>query len=229
MKSRLRQKKTKTIQIKINDKGKYLQNGARLSKITQKTAYDLILNKSIEKPGGPNTWRRIEEIKQNLENKWNIKTEEEKIWKEISKINNKQIEDFIWKMIHNRIKCGKFFQHIPNWQEKQFCMCGEVESIEHILLKCKESKQGKVWKEVRKIWKKITSLKWKKLSIQDIMGIGSIRLNKAKNKNKELMTEVMKTLVTTAVWSIWKNRNEWIFNNVKETEVRQIGTWKESL
>jgi len=132
-------------------------------------------------------------------------------------------------MIHNRIRCGRFFQHIPGWQEKQFCSCGHVESIEHILLKCETSKQGTLWKEVGKVWKEVTGLEWIKLSINEIMGMGSVKITKSKAKKKELMTELYVTFVTTAIWSIWKNRNERVFGGKKETEKKQIKTWKESL
>ena len=129
IKEKLRELNLKRTRVNIKSIEKYLHKGAKLSNLTQKTAYELILRKKSEKPGGPETWRRMKQIKKNLENKWNIRIEEEKIWKELENIKNNKIQDFMWKMIHNKVRCGKFFAHIPNWQDKQFCTCGEVKVL----------------------------------------------------------------------------------------------------
>ena len=65
------------------------------------------------------------------------------------------------------------------------------------------------------------------MSIDDIMAIGSIKVNDS--ENKVLTTEVLRTITTTAIWSIWKNRNDRIFKDKKETKERQIETWKADL
>jgi endonuclease/exonuclease/phosphatase family metal-dependent hydrolase len=230
-KNELKMSEPKRVKIKIMNKNgeEFLQKGARLDKITQKTAYKLILNKNAEKPGGPQTWRRIKMIKETLSNKWNIKTEEAEIWKDLKNIKNNKLQEFIWKIIHNRIKCGEFFKHIPNWEEKQFCQCGKVESIEHILLECEETEQKDLWIEVEKIWTKITELDWEKPTIGEVMGLGSIKLESNKVKDKKLTTEILITIISTAIWSIWKNRNERIFGNKAETKWKQIESWKECL
>ena len=226
-KKKLKSRNPKTIEITATGEGKYLQRGARLDKMTQKLAYELILNKSTNPPGGAQTWRRMQAIKENLIIRWNTRIDEEKIWRELDNIKNMKIQEFVWKIIHNRIKCGEFFQHIPMWQDKQFCMCGQIESIEHILLECTESKQQELWKEVKKIWEKITKIEWKRISMNDILGIGSIRLEGG--NDKKLVKEVLITLVTTAIWSIWKNRNNRVFNEKVETDKMQIETWKADL
>ena len=58
---------------------------------------------------------------------------------------------------------------------------------------------------------------------------GSKRIKNENNVNNELVTEVLVTLVTSAIWSIWKNRNNRVFNNVAETKSLQVDTWKLSL
>lgn len=219
----LKEKNLKGIKIEATGKGKYLQKGAKLENLTQKTAYELILRKTAEPPGGAQTWRTIKALKKNLQKKWDIRIEDEKLWKDLENIKNPKIQEFIWKIIHNRVKCGNFFKYIPNWQEKQFCVCGKVENIDHILLECKKSKQRHLWKKVKKLWKKITGRKWKRLSIKDIMTVGSIKI-----ENK-LTKEIFITMITTAVWTIWKNRNNRVFNDIKETKESQIESWKDSI
>ena len=229
MKEKLKKEDPKILRVTLNRDERYIQKGAKLSDMTQKIAYNLAVHKIKERPGGPHTWRQMEKIKLNLENKWGIKVEEERIWKGIEKIKNTKIQDFIWKMIHDRIKCGKFFKHIPNWQDKQFCVCGKVENIEHILIECIENKQKSLWKLVKKTWKKLTNLKWKKITELDIMSIGTVSVKRRKGQETDLINEILVTLVSTAVWTIWKSRNERVFNETKESKKRLIRLWKESL
>ena len=229
MKRELRDETPQQVMLMADGEGRFLHRGAQLSKLSQKTTYEIVIQKMIDPPGGQKTQKQIEKLRRNLLLKWDLRVEKEDIWKEIERVNNKQIQDFIWKMIHDRVRCGTFFQHIPNWQDKQFCSCGEVESVSHILLECKKSKQKYVWKEVKKAWTKLTKRRWKKLTLNDIMTIGSIRIRNDNNTNNELATEVLVTLVTSAIWSIWKNRNNRIFNNIAETKSLQIDTWKVSL
>ena len=182
MKKKLEVKNSRTLRVETRVSKSYLQGEAKLGRLTQRMVYELILRRTIEKPGGVKTWQRILEIKKRLQRKWNVRVNEEEIWKGLKNIKNNKIQDFIWKIIHNRIRCGKFFSCIPGWEEKQFCKCREVESIDHILHNCKESNQSKLWKEVKKVWVKITGMKWIKPKMTDIMGIGSVKINKCKAK-----------------------------------------------
>ena len=96
MKEKLKVSSPKRIKVNIKSIEKYLHKGAKLSSLMQKMAYELILiRKKSEKPGGLETWRRMKQIKKNLENKWNIKIDEEKIWKELENIKNNKIQDFM--------------------------------------------------------------------------------------------------------------------------------------
>lgn len=91
MKSKLKKSNPITIEAMIKTSEKYLNKGARLSSLTQKMAYELVLRKRTEKPGGPETWRRLKRMMKNLEDKWNIRLGEEKIWGDLENIENKKI------------------------------------------------------------------------------------------------------------------------------------------
>ncbi|KAG7439252.1 uncharacterized protein BT62DRAFT_822882, partial [Guyanagaster necrorhizus] len=71
----------------------------------------------------------------------------EGLWKQ--PFQNK-IADFIWKTIHDVNKGGKYFKHFK--PEAQYCACGEIESMDHILHRCEKSGQSKVWKRIGKLW-----------------------------------------------------------------------------
>ena len=115
--------------------------------MTQKKAYELIIKEITESPGGLKTITNLEKVKE-------------------------QMKDFIWKIIHGRIKCGTFFRFIPGWQEKEFCACGASESIEHILLMCEESGQNELWKLMKDKLEKETGVRIGTITMGMIMGIG---------------------------------------------------------
>jgi hypothetical protein len=104
----------------------------------------------------------------------------------------KKIGDFLWTIMQGRVQCGKYFKNIPGLEERQFCKCGEVKTIEHILLQCKENGQKIIWKMAKEIWKmtSLESSKWLKLTAGLVKGLGAIqRIEKEKTNDKERETE----------------------------------------
>ena len=174
--------------------------------------------------GGLKTKENLGKIKEKLEQKWGILNNEKEIWRSLKNIEQPQIADFIWKMIHNRIKCGAFFRFILQWSDKEFCRCGATESIGHILTKCRVNGQKNLWKLIGKRWEKETKSKFKRSDMIDIMAIGSIRTKTGKMKEKR-SADLYRTLVTTASWTIWKNRNRRILDEILEDGALQIKTW----
>ncbi|TBU21071.1 hypothetical protein BD311DRAFT_605312, partial [Dichomitus squalens] len=111
-------------------------DGARLAVLNQKLAYQILIHKKVPKPGScsDTTRNNIEYTKDEVERVTGIRPTEKQIWKGISKkpIQRKKT-DFLWKLLHDRVRCGKYFKHIPGWEDKQYCQCGEIENPEHIL------------------------------------------------------------------------------------------------
>jgi hypothetical protein len=228
MKKELEQETVGVAVVNNERESKFINQGAKLRTLTQKTAYELALRENMTYPGGQATSENMDKIMHRIANKWDVKTSEYEIWKGLQKIEQPQIRDFIWKMIHGRIKCGPFFRFIPRWSDKEFCRCGKSETIEHILLRCEETGQKKLWEVIGKIWEETTKIKFERPEIGDVMGIGQIKIRTSMGESKGI-TELYKTIVTTAVWSIWKNRNKRIFEEELETEEMQIGTWREMI
>ncbi|KAI6139648.1 hypothetical protein BKA82DRAFT_3988152 [Pisolithus tinctorius] len=200
--------------------------GARLNKLTQHTAYQLI-NKTYYKDPSERltTNQNIQRIKLWYENQeQKRKVTNKQIWQ--SKKQPwipKKIQDFLWKLTHNAIKCGTFFRNIPNLQEKQYCSCGEIETIEHILLKCSENKIPQLWTEITQLLSKIDpTTTWPIPTIEAIQTPNLIKLKQQKsdkrNTNKQILYQIM--MVETS-WLVWKERNGKVFNN-QRTNLEQL-------
>jgi len=203
----------------------FLNEGARLAKLNQNTAYKLALEENMKSPGGIITKVNMKLIKKDMEEEWEMKLTETNIWESLEKIEQPEIAQFIWKLIHGRIKCGKFFRFIPEWTDKEFCRCGETESMKHILIECKESGQEDLWEMIANLWKTKMKTTFRKPKIGTIMALGAIKMRKGEQQKSNIYS----TIIAITSWTIWKNRNKRIFEGEMETKDKQIETWKQAM
>ncbi|KAJ7613788.1 ribonuclease H-like domain-containing protein, partial [Mycena rosella] len=185
--------------------------GARLSKITQKTAYKLALREKKKTPGGlgnTRTKRNIERAKESIESVNEARPTTETIWKGLKNPIHNKIIDYIWKLIHVRTSCGSFFKNIPQWEDKQYCKepCGKIEEPEHILLQCIESGVPEFWEHIGTKWTEATNRIWETPDFGTIMGLGAIQFKKSEGKPDSGATELYKILVSEGIWVVWKAR-----------------------
>ncbi|KAJ7930383.1 hypothetical protein B0H13DRAFT_2228278 [Mycena leptocephala] len=97
----------------------------------------------------------------------------QQIWKSVRhKDFTRQIRNFLWKTIHGAHRIGKYWLHIPECEERARCQhCDEIETMEHILLRCRKPGQAQVWKLAQEIWHKKHPT-WPVLSKGGILGCG---------------------------------------------------------
>ncbi|KAH9901694.1 uncharacterized protein BXZ73DRAFT_62561, partial [Epithele typhae] len=113
-------------------------SGARLQTLTHRTAYNIIKEKKAAKIGL--TYQdeiTLRKIKGGLKKVLKCYPTDSTLFlnNKNAPINNK-IKDFLWKLLNNRLKTGTYFKYMPEWEDKQYCSCGEIESPEHILMEC---------------------------------------------------------------------------------------------
>lgn len=69
-----------------------------------------------------------------------------KIWRStFDKDISRSIRFFLWMLIHDGYKVGRYWDNIPNNQPRGWCAnCQAHESMEHILTRCEEPGQKEV-------------------------------------------------------------------------------------
>ena len=218
---------------------KFTVRGARLSEMTQKKAYRLIVRK---KKRTKNERRDVNLIntKDEIERLSGYRPSTKQLWKGMRNEDiRSKVNDLLWTMMHERIRCGKYFQNIPGWEEKQYCQCGEVETIDHILLECQMGRNQEVWKIAKETWVK-TSPKgtpWLEPNGSLIRGLGSMKYPKEdgeeereemkEKKKQRINTQRYRIIVSEAVWTIWNMRNKRIFQDIGPNETKIANEWIE--
>ncbi|KAJ6494518.1 hypothetical protein C8R45DRAFT_1052935 [Mycena sanguinolenta] len=118
------------------------------------------------------------------------------------------IRNFLWKSIHNALRIGKYWAHIPECEDRVNCKhCGAEESLEHILLLCPSTGQKEVWKLAKDLWlKKHTG--WPALSFGFLLGSGLAFFREAGSKPNPASQRLYNILVSESMHLIWKLRCE---------------------
>lgn len=214
---------------------KYVHTSARLSTLQQHEAYALIKEWKVKRPYNKSKQNNIKIAQATLKYETGWRPKEEAIWLGLYQNDIKNnISDFIWKILHNRIRCGNYFTNMntEEWKMKQFCACGAVETIEHILLECDLNKAKNCWEIASTTWKKIEpkAQTLPEITMGLIMGLPAVRINHSKKKSvmKEDMasTSRIKTIVSQMIWMIWKIRNKRIFYKKQITSETIENDWK---
>jgi len=105
--------------------------------MTQKKAHKMILRHCKRQPGNIPTYKRMEDIRIELFQKTETCITINKIWTNNEKdIIPPKIKDFLWKLCHNRHKVGEWFLKIKGWENRAYCKCGQLDTIDHILMEC---------------------------------------------------------------------------------------------
>lgn len=183
-------------------------SGARLSTLSYHDMYKWI--RALQDKG-PSTKAPeiIEGIQDETELSTGLRPTAAAIWMGLkSPIIRKQVSDFLWQAIHGRTVCGPHFAHWGGeWTERQYCECGAIESLPHILLSCQQREWRKaVWEEYVSIRQQATATKTLQQEIpsySEILGIG-VR----KSELKGATVHLEKILIAETAFVIWKLRNK---------------------
>ncbi|KAG2336829.1 hypothetical protein BDR05DRAFT_896211, partial [Suillus weaverae] len=146
---------------------------------------------------------------------------EQLIWKSIRDNDIlRNVQGFLWKMLHSVYKIGKYWEKIPNFEQQGKCgLCGDTETMEHILLECtKSTAKETVWASVKTLWLK-REKSWLEIMVGSIMGCN---LAKFKNERNKIMTgknRLLMIILSKSAHLLWKIRCERVIkfeNNIEK-------------
>lgn len=127
--------------------------------------------------------------------------------------------------MHRAYKIGQYWKNIPGWEHREKCqVCGEEESMNHILLECEEPGRREVWKLAEELWKK-KSDKWPELrNVGSILVCTMAETKNSKGKKVQGADRLYRILISESAHLIWRMRNKQFGEPTKETwpSIREV-------
>ncbi|KAJ7924130.1 ribonuclease H-like protein [Mycena leptocephala] len=209
--------------------------GAKLSTLTQALAYKGI--KELRAlPARKTTETNVKLIQDAIKSQCGKTPTPASIWRSVRhKDISRQIKTFFWKAIHGAHRVGKFWTHIPGYEERAMCrFCEEAESLEHILLKCRCPGQAQVWKLVDEMW----TMKHGPLpppSMGEILGCCLASFEPESKAKPSGVNRLYRILISESAYLIWKIRCERVigrdgeFHSESEIHNRWVHTLNDRL
>jgi ribonuclease HI len=178
----------------------------------------------------PSTSRMLDMVRKAAEDAFSKYATDEEIWKSLTtKDILPRTSQFLWKGIHNAHRIGRYWDHIPECEERAVCAnCDDVvEDLDHILLKCKCPGQELVWRAAETLWKEKEEV-WPEVSLGTILGCGLAEFRDDKGKVKAGTQRLYRILMSESAYVIWKLRNDRRIarNGAPATEQEILNKWK---
>lgn len=172
-------------QVNLEIEKKFDLTGAQLSKLTQALAYRGIRERKKKPELTRGAKIRIDMTKHAVkEINGNLPTNE-RIWKSVHHEDfQRQIRIFFWITMHNAQKVGEYWiQKAKNREHWAKChVCGEDDSIDHILTKCNSPEVRIIWKLAKELWMKKQN-KWPEIkNASSILACGLAEFKTADGK-----------------------------------------------
>jgi ribonuclease HI len=163
--------------------------GVRLAALTQATAYRGIKECKPPKTRGL-TDRNLQLTAEAILSYTGCKETEAAIWLGMRRTAIRpRISQFLYKTMHSTQKIGTYWDRIPGYQDCQTCcFCRRTESMEHILVKCRERPTRIIWQLVKEIWPTQT-YEWPNINLGLILGCRSITSPKENAQPNEQQAE----------------------------------------
>src|SRR5260370_18770185 len=80
----------------------------------------------------------------------------------------------MYKAMHGTQKTRKYWQHLENTEQCEFCTtCGVTESMENILTQCQAIPRNILWQQAEALWPHTPNL-WPDITLGIILGCGAI-------------------------------------------------------
>lgn len=121
-----------------------------------------------------------------------------------SKNLTKKERIFLYRVMHNGYKIGKYWNNIPGYEQRGRCpLCDhDEESMRHILEECRAPEREQIWGLARELWEK-KGLRWPTITIGTILTSGLADFKTAQGKRRPGANRLFQILVTNSAHLIW--------------------------
>ncbi|EIN12318.1 RnaseH-domain-containing protein, partial [Punctularia strigosozonata HHB-11173 SS5] len=194
--------------------------GARMSTITQKTAYRGIMERLHVKERAT-TVRNIDRARYAVEEITGSLETDGALWAGCrNSAIRRPVQQFVFKMLHGAYKVGDYWSHIPGFEDRatcSLCQSGEKESMEHILIHCEGSHRELLWNAAARRWPRNLG-PWPTITFGTVLGCGSIGQSPRHGQPGEgevgtlnvdsARRRLMRILISETAYMIWVMRCE---------------------
>ena len=205
--------------------------GAKLSTLTQATAYKGILARKQATPR-PTTEKNLRRARLAIQRVTTKSETDAAIWNNTRKSSIRPlIQQFLYKTMHETHMVGKYWRHINGYEERETCaMCNETESMSHILTQCKERTTQLIWRLAERLWPH-RHIPWPEVTLGMILGCGSMNLHPARPEGRNQRgtqsvahqgpTRLFQILMTESAYLVWTLRCERVIqeNTLSDGEI----------
>lgn len=121
---------------------------------------------------------------------------------------SRNISDFLWRATHQSQRVGKYWKHIPGYEQRGMCtICDEEESMIHILIDCESPERKLIWGLAEKAWHKKHPT-WPAPHLGNIIGAPLAQFRNADGSRNGGAARFYRILMTESAHLIWKIRCE---------------------
>ncbi|TFK95021.1 ribonuclease H-like protein [Polyporus arcularius HHB13444] len=204
--------------LELNIPTAYVVTGAKLQSMTQKLAYHAVkARKDSRVKPRPRTEANMDRLISGIQAAFGIILPEASIWLSFrSRHVSRQASQFLWMATHDGYMIGSQWLR-PNMSDelrgRALCaICGECETMSHIILECNAVGQETIWKLVQEIWSH-TKAEWKPPSWGSILGSACAVFKTAEGGRRSATENLWCILCTEAAHLVWKLRCERVIQN----------------
>ncbi|KAL1690802.1 hypothetical protein GGG16DRAFT_55065 [Schizophyllum commune] len=192
--------------------------GARLRTMTQRQAYREIKT-AKRPPARKQAQPQLARIRLAMQRTAKRMPDDKEIWKSIQrKENRKKVKQFKYRVIHNTLRCGDFWKHIPDCEERAYCgACSTptskvTETPKHILTECTAPGQATIWTVAKEICRK-RKIPWKGSRLGRILASDMVDLKDSEGKTRAGDNRLYRIVMAEGMYLAWLIRNERVIQN----------------
>ncbi len=196
-------------------------SGAKLQAVTQKLAYRAIRSRKdkLVRPR-PRAAANLDRVVCGVRDTFGTHIYDETIWISLrAKHVSRQISHFLWMAMHDGYMIGTHWlrpKMPPDLQKRAFCeICGECETMTHIVLECNAVGQTTVWGLLKDLWSH-TKAKWFEPCWGTTFGAANAVFKSEEGTRKAATENLWCILSTEALHLIWRLRCERVIQNQGE-------------